>query len=103
MTRGFWKCKKCNYTRKIFIEDFISSCSECGAEYELLAYLVNFHVTHILPIFKLKTDDYSKAKTNGYSLLARGEGELIYECVDEGFYKFLEEKNLKNSKLIKGF
>jgi hypothetical protein len=103
MTRGYWECVKCNFTKRTHITFFTKKCPNCGAEYELLAHAINYHVSHVMPIYKLKTEDYSKFRTNGYSVFARGEGPIIMECIDKQFYKFLKKKNSKNLKLVKKF
>ncbi len=94
MTRGYWKCVYCGFGREIHISIFIKLCPQCKGEYELLGYLKNYHICHKMPLFKPKEAPYSKCLTNGYFFLARSNKNLIFECINEGYFQFLEDQCL---------
>jgi len=97
MTKGYWKCKICNYVIEIHISSFIKKCPKCGTEYELLGYLCNFHVYHDIPIFKIKDENFSNYLTNHYYLIIRCNQTPIIQCINEDFYTYLS--NVQNNDI----
>ena len=88
MTRGYWKCKNCGYTLETHISFFIKRCPECKAEYELLGNLLNFHVCHDIPIFRVKGEDFSEFLTNHYYLIVRSSKKPLIRCINKDFYNY---------------
>ncbi|MHA1338855.1 MAG: hypothetical protein ACTSRZ_08700 [Promethearchaeota archaeon] len=93
MTMGFWKCDACGYSTRIFISAFIEKCPKCGAEYELLAMVYNYHIAHPIPFYILKGKPVSTAHMHGIIAFATSGRIPIFKCYNREYYKYIIKKH----------
>ena len=69
MTLGFWTCNKCGHTRVRPISSPLTECPVCKAQYEIVKVLEGAHISHSIPVTRLKGTNQLNVVTPMFLLL----------------------------------
>ncbi|RLI19654.1 hypothetical protein DRO47_06100 [Candidatus Bathyarchaeota archaeon] len=105
MTMGIWRCVKCGWTE--FMVPIYSPplvCPRCKAEYEIVKVLEGAHISHSIPVTRLKgTDKLNVVAAIAFTFGENKEAVLEYlKIIVEVFGEdFLSEDAKKWLKILK--
>mgnify|MGYP005641882995 FL=1 len=105
MTMGIWQCVKCGWTE--FMVPIYSPplvCPRCKAEYEIVKVLEGAHISHSIPVTRLKgTDKLNVVAAIAFTFGENKEAVLEYlKIIVEVFGEdFLSEDAKKWLKILK--